>query len=57
MEEFKKRFGKENLRVRFLYMEFANKFKVQLAGGKVTFGKDLMKLLGVILSEYTSRGT
>ena len=57
VEEFKKRFGKENLRVRFLYMEFANKFKVQLAGGKVTFGKDLMKLLGVILSEYTSRGT
>ena len=57
MEEFKKRFGKENLRVRFLYMEFANKFKVQLAGVKVTFGKDLMKLLGVILSEYTSRGT
>ena len=52
VEEFKKRFGKENLRVRFLYTEFAKKFKVQLAGGK-----DLMKLLGVILSEYTSRGT
>ena len=45
VEEFKKRYGKENLRIRFLYMEFANKFNVQLAGGKVTFGKDLMKLL------------
>ena len=57
VEEFKKRYGKENLRIRFLYMEFANKFKVQLAGGKKTFGKDLMKLLGILLSEYTSRGT
>ena len=56
VEEFKKRYGKENLRIRFLYMEFANKFNVQLAGGKVTFGKDLMKLLGVLLSEYSSRG-
>ena len=37
-------------------MEFANKFKVQLAGGKLTFEKDLMKLL-VLLGEYASRAT
>ena len=50
-------YADEPLRVRLLYMEFANKIQIQMAGGKVTFSKDLGNMLGARCEEYTSRTT
>ena len=50
-------YADEPLRVRLLYMEFANKVQIQMAGGKVTFGRDLGNMLGAHFEEYTSRTT
>ena len=47
-------YGDKPLRVRLLYMYYANKFKIQLAGGKMNFAKDLRNMLGTYFPEYTS---
>ena len=43
--------------VRLLYVEFANKVQIQMAGGKVTFGRDLGNVLGAHFEQYASPAT
>ena len=57
MKGLRQYYGDETLGVRLMYEEFANKVLIQVARGRVTFGRDLANLLGAHFEEYTSPTT